>query len=375
MTSEPRKAGCLLLGVVLLAAGCGRSEPTASTAPAAQRGLQPGFELTVFAEGLERPRFMSVGPDGTLYVGSNVRSGNVWALPDRNRDGRADSINVFAGGLRAPHSVAWRAGWLYVGETQRVIRLRDTDGDLRADQREVVVAELPAGGQHFTRTVGFGPDGSLYVSVGSSCNVCEESDPRRAAILRFQPDGRGREIHARGLRNAVGFTWHPDTGELWATDNGRDWLGDDLPPEELDRIRAGDDHGWPYCYGRRIPDPETGSAERCARTQPATFEMPAHTAPLGLTFYTGTMFPEEYRGDLFIALHGSWNRSVPAGYKVMRVRFRDGQPVALEDFVDVWLTGGRTQHRPVDVAVAPDGALFISDDQGGTIFRLTYRRP
>ena len=362
-----------LLLVALLVAACGRSAEAPSAA-AQQRGLKPGFRLSVFAEGLNRPRFMSFGPDGTLYVGSNARTGDVYALADRNHDGRADSVVEFASGLRSPHSVFWQGDWLYVGETHRVIRLRDTDDDLRADQQEVVVPELPSGGQHFTRTVGFGPDGALYVSAGSSYNVCRESDSRRAAIMRLNPDGSGMEIYARGLRNAVGFTWNPKTGELWATDNGRDWLGDDLPPEELDLIRRGDDHGWPFCYGNRVPDPDLGSTERCAATQPATFEMPAHSAPLGLGFYTGTQFPEEYRGDLFIAFHGSWNRSVPTGYKVVRIHFRDGRPAGLEDFVDVWFEGERVSHRPVDVKTGPDGALYISDDHGGTIFRLTYEK-
>ncbi|MBI4466213.1 MAG: sorbosone dehydrogenase family protein [Acidobacteria bacterium] len=374
-----------LLGGLLTACAGSVEPPTA----AASEGLPPGFELAVFAEGLERPRFMSFGPDGTLYVGSN--RDRVYALPDRNRDGRADAVIVFASGLHSPHSVFWHtieppgdfitpkvrpkpASWLYVGETHRVIRLRDTDGDLRADEQEVVVPNLPAGQQHFTRTVGFGPDGGLYVSVGSSCNVCREEDERRAVILRFEANGSGGQIYARGLRNAVGFTWHPETRELWATDNGRDWLGDDLPPEELDRVQRGDDHGWPDCYGQRLPDPDMGSPERCARTVPATFEMPAHTAPLGLDFYTGTMFPRDYWGDLFIALHGSWNRSVPIGYKVIRVRFRDGKPAAMEDFADVWFKGGRVRHRPVDVKTGPDGALYISDDRGGTIFRVTYKK-
>ncbi|MBI2956950.1 MAG: sorbosone dehydrogenase family protein [Acidobacteria bacterium] len=351
-----------------------------------------GFELTVFAEGVGRARFMAFGPDGVLYVGSN--SDKVYALPDRNRDARADEVIVFASGLHTPHSVAWRDGWLYVGETHRVIRLRDTDGDLRADETQVVVGDLPAGEMHFTRTVGFGPasakapagqpDGALYVSVGSSCNVCREADERRAAILRlpaealakagFNPDSFKMEIFSRGLRNAVGFTWQPETGDLWATDNGRDWLGDDLPPDELNLVRRGEDHGWPYCYGNRVPDPEMGSPERCAGTVPATFELPAHSAALGLEFYTGAMFPPAYRGDLFIAFHGSWNRSVPTGYKVVRVRFKDGRPVAMEDFVDVWLKGGRVHHRPVDVKTGPDGALYISDDRGATSFRVTYQK-
>jgi len=358
--------------LALLLAGCGASPASDGPSAAAQEGLPRGFALSVYAEGLERARFMSFAPDGTLYVGTN--SDKVYALPDKNGDGRADTVIVFSSGLRSPHSVAFKDGWLYVGETHRVIRLRDTDGDLKADEQEVMVADLPAGGQHFTRTIGFGPDGALYVSVGSSCNVCQESDRRRAAILRFKDSNSKAELHATGLRNAVGFAWHPATKEMWATDNGRDWLGDELPPEELDLVRSGDDHGWPYCYGQRVPDPDLGSRERCAATQPATFEMPAHSAPLGLEFYTGAQFPEEYRGDLFIAFHGSWNRSVPTGYKVVRVRFKDGRPVAMEDFVDVWFQGGRVQHRPVDVKTGPDGALYVSDDRGGAIFRVTYSK-
>ena len=370
-------------------AGCG-SAPAPGEAAAASEALPLGFTLTVFAEDVGGARLMAFGPDTrpqaggqapdegappVLYV-SSTRSGRVLALPDRNRDGRADEVVTFAKSLRRPHGLAWRQGWLYVGETHRVIRLRDTNGDLRADEQEVVVADLPAGGQHFTRTVGFGPDGGLYVSVGSSCNVCQEDDPRRAAILRYQADGSPdapTTIYARGLRNSVGFTWHPETGEMWAANNGRDWLGDDLPPEELNLIRAGKDYGWPYCYGNRLPDPELGSPARCAQTEPATFEMQAHSAPLGLGFYTGEMFPEDYRGDLFIAFHGSWNRSTPTGYKVVRVRFRDNRPVAIEDFVDVWFRGGRARHRPVDVKTGPEGALYISDDRGGTIFRVTYQ--
>jgi len=369
-------ARAVLATVLLFSAACGRTPegPTAEAQGAAIPGLPAGFRLSVYAEGLGRARFMWFGPDGTLYVGTNERSGRVWALPDKNGDGRADENIVFADGLYAPHSVHWKDGWLYIGEGHQVIRARDTNGDLRADDKEVVVAGLPRGGNHFTRTVGFGPDGGLYVSVGSSCNACIEEDARRATILRFNPDGSGMEIFARGLRNAVGFTWHPETKDMWAVVNGRDLLGDDLPPEELNLVRRGDDHGWPYCYGNRIPDPDFGSRERCARTVPDTFEMQAHSAPLGLAFYTGTMFPAEYRGDLFIAFHGSWNRSVPTGYKVVRVRFKNGRPVSIEDFVDVWYKRGRVEHRPVDVAVGPEGALYISDDRGGTIFRVTYEK-
>jgi len=260
-----------------------------------------------------------------------------------------------------------------VAETGAVKRLTDDNGDLVAERTERVTRDLPAGGMHWTRTLGFGPDGGMYVSAGADCNACDEKDPRRATIMRFHPDGTGREIYARGLRNAVGFAWHPATGELWATDNGRDWMGNALPPEELDRIRRGGDYGWPACYGDRQPDPEHGTAARCAKTIPPALSFPAHWAPLGITFYTGKQFPAEYRNDAFIAFHGSWNRFPPAGYRVVRVRFRKGQPVGYEDFVTGWLRGRRAWGRPVDVLTAPDGALFVTDDAGGRIYRITYR--
>lgn len=364
---------------LVISLACRSSALTEQPPPA---GVPAGFKVEVFVEGLERARFMVFGADGVLYV-SSIRAGTVLALPDRNQDGKADEVITFAEGLRQPHGLAWRqvhrrdAGateaWLYVGETHQVVRLRDTNGDLKADAREVVVASLPAGQMHYTRTIGFGPDGGLYVSVGSSCNVCED-EARRAAILRFNADGSGGEVYARGLRNAVGFTWRPGTNEMWATDNGRDWLGDDLPPEELDLIVKGGDYGWPYCYGNRIPDPEYNNPARCRSTQPATFEMQAHSAPLGLAFYEGQMFPPDYRGDCFIAFHGSWNRSVPTGYKVVRVRFRDDRPVGVEDFIDVWYRDGKVSGRPVDVVVGPEGALYISDDRGGRIYRVTHEK-
>ncbi|MFQ5818291.1 MAG: PQQ-dependent sugar dehydrogenase [Terriglobia bacterium] len=365
-------AALFLLPILLLLLACQSAPESPESPELASAGIPAGFQVQVFAEDLGRARFMAFGPDGVLYV-SSIRAGTVLALPDRNHDGTADAVVIFADGLRAPHGLAWQGNWLYVGETHQVVRLRDTDGDLGADAREVVVPNLPPNQMHFTRTVGFGPDGGLYVSVGSSCNVCED-EPRRAAILRFNADGSGGETYARGLRNAVGFTWRPGTEELWATDNGRDWLGDDLPPEELDLVVRGGDYGWPYCYGNRVPDPEFNDPARCRPTLPATFEMQAHSAPLGLTFYDGQMFPAEYHGDSFIAFHGSWNRSIPTGYKVVRVRFQEGRPVAIEDFVDIWFKGGKVSGRPVDLTLGPEGALYISDDHGGRIFRLTYQK-
>jgi glucose/arabinose dehydrogenase len=264
-----------------------------------------------------------------------------------------------------------------VGETTRVLRLRDPDGDGVFQEREVIVDGLPAEG-HTTRTVLFSPDWEqLYVSVGSSCNVCIEADERRAAILRYDPDGGGEMIFARGLRNAVGITFRPDSNELWATNNGRDWLGDDLPPETVYHVQQGDDAGWPYCHSGRIVDPDLGAEGACESVSAPVVEMQAHSAPLGLTFYTGEQFPEPYRGDLFVAFHGSWNRSQPTGYKVVRIPMQTGRPGSapdsVEDFAVGWLReNGSNWGRPVDVLTGSDGSLFVSDDGEGRIYRIFY---
>jgi glucose/arabinose dehydrogenase len=239
-----------------------------------------------------------------------------------------------------------------------------------------LLTRLPSGGGHWTRTVVFGPDGLMYVSVGSSCNVCRESDKRRAAVLRFNADGLGETIFASGLRNAVGLAFHPTTGVLWATVNERDWRGDDVPPDYVTEIREGAAHGWPDCMtvrGRVITDTSFAKGARCDKVTPPTVEIQAHSAPIGLAFYTGTQFPEEYRGSLFVAYRGSWNRSLPTGYKIVRIRLRDGQPPAVEDFATGWLEGTSAWGRPVDLVVGRDGALYLSDQGAGRIYRITHR--
>lgn len=332
-----------------------------------------GFGVRVFAARLGAPRFMASDANGVLHV-SVPGSGRVLALPDRDGDGLADGPVVVAEGLDRPHGLAFHDGWLYVAENGRVIRLADDDGDLRADRSELVTEDLPAGGGHWTRTLGFGPDGALYVSAGSSCNVCVEADPRRAAISRFEPNGSGGQRFATGLRNSVGFVWHPETGELWATDNGRDWLGDDLPPEELNRIVEGADYGWPRCYGDRAPDPDLGAGADCSATEPPAVQLPAHVAPLGLAFLHDASVPAAFQDDLLIALHGSWNRSQPDGYRVVRVAFADGQPTgAVADFAAGWLEAGGFWGRPVQPIVGPDGHVYLSDDHLGVIYRFEYR--
>ena len=338
--------------------------------------LPPGFQIAIFAERLEMPRFMAVSPEGVLFV-SLPSSGQVVALPDKDGDGRADRIVTFASGLDLPHGLAFFEGFLYVAETGRVLRLKDRDGDLKADTVDVIVPDLPPGGNHWSRTIGFSPDGKLYLSIGSSCNVCIEKDQRRAAILRFNPDGTGEEIVAQGLRNAVGFIWHPETKVLWATINNRDWLGDDLPPDYITIVKEGAHYGWPYCYahqGKAILDPDFGRPEICQKMALPTLEIQAHSAPLGLVFYTGALFPPEYRGDLFVAYHGSWNRSVPTGYKVVRIPMKGGKPGKPEDFATGWLQGRRAWGRPVDLVAGRDGALYLSDDGAGVIYRITHQK-
>ena len=320
---------------------------------------------------------MTIGPDGKLYV-SIPRRGWVVRLSDSNGDGKADRVSRVARDLDRPHGLAFWQGKLYIAGTEKIWRVDRFHQRGAGSRVSTIVDKLADGGRgHWTRTILFGGDGKLYVSVGSSCNVCKEKDPRRAAIVRYNPDGTGEEIFATGLRNSVGITWHPATHELWGTDNGRDWLGDDHPPDEINIIRQGKNYGWPYCVGNRIPDPDYGSRERCRRTEAPVTTFPAHSAPLGLTFYTGKHFPQEYRGDIFVALHGSWNRSKKTGYKVVRVRFDKGRPKHVEDFATGWLRYEKGKEvvwgRPVDLVVAPDGSLFLSDDYAGFIYRISYK--
>jgi glucose/arabinose dehydrogenase len=359
----------LLVTLVALLTACA----PATWAPAQEGTIQlpPGFQMGTFASGLGAPRFMAVSPSGDLFVSVPSR-GQVVALPDRDGDGKADRVVVYADGLDRPHGLAFFRGFLYVAETGAVVRFAYRPGEVTGGKPEPIVRDVPSGGGHWTRTIVFGPDGKMYVSVGSSCNVCEERDPRRAASLQCAPDGSGGRIFARGIRKAVGITFRPQTGELWATNNARDWLGDDFPPDTILVVKDGAHYGWPYCNGRQVPDPDFGRPEFCRTTALPAVEIQAHSATLGLTFYTGSMFPPEYRGDLFVGLHGSWNRSVPTGYKVIRIPMQGGTPGAPQDFATGWLQGGRAWGRPVDVITGKDGALYVSDDRAGVIYRIIH---
>lgn len=361
--------------IAILLVGCTSVPIPAAPSDQERLRLPPGFAIELFARDLGHARFLTLDPRGILLV-SVPRSGHVLALPDDDGDGRADRRITVIEGLELPHGLAFHGGHLYIAETGRVIRVRYDPATRQAVGRpEVVVPGLPPRGGHWTRTIAFGPDSRLYVSVGSSCNNCEERDGRRAAIIRYDADGSGEMRVATGLRNAVGIAFRPDTGELWASVNGRDWLGDDRPPEYVTRVVEGGFYGWPYCFWEPdgvVPDPDLGSPERCRRVTRPTLLYQAHTAPLGIAFYTGRQFPAEYRGNLFVALHGSWNRSAPVGYKVIRVRL-DGDAARADDFATGWLEGRRAWGRPVDLAVAPDGSLFLSDDAQGVVYRITYR--
>jgi glucose/arabinose dehydrogenase len=341
----------------------------------AEVSVPPGFSAAVYAEWLQGPRFLALGPEGAIYVAERG-AGNIVRLVDAGGDGRAERTELFADGLDNPHSLVYQEGAWYVGVPSGVVRLVDSNGDGVADVREAVIDDIPSGGNHRTRTVLFLPDGRMVLSVGSSCDSCFEEDERRAAVLVYDgPEGGNGRVLASGLRNAVGLAVHPATGELWATNNGRDFLGDDLPPETVYIVRDGADYGWPTCHSGEVIDPGLGEPGACEGAEQPVVKMQAHSAPLGLTFYDGEMFPAAYRGDLFIAFHGSWNRSEPTGYKVVRLPFTDGEPAEeVVDFATGWLRAERNvvDGRPVDVLVGADGALYVSDDKGGFVYRISY---
>ena len=338
--------------------------------------LPQGFSIDYYAEGVEGARSMTLSPNGTLFVGSR-EAGKVYAVLDRNGDNKADDVIVLAEGLNMPNGVAFRNGSLYVAEISRVIRYDDIEARLENPPEPVVVnGNFPSDSAHGWKYIKFGPDGKLYVPVGMPCNVCnfEGKDERYGTIMRMEPDGSQLEVFAKGIRNTVGFDWSPETEELWFTDNGRDWLGDNLPPDELNRApEPGMHFGFPYCHAGDIPDPEFGNVRNCSEFTPPELKLGPHVAALGMTFYTGTMFPEEYRNQIFIAEHGSWNRKIPIGYRVTLVRLENGTPVSYEPFADGWLQGLAAWGRPVDVLVMPDGALLVSDDKNNAIYRISYR--
>ncbi|MBD3246148.1 MAG: sorbosone dehydrogenase family protein [Candidatus Omnitrophica bacterium] len=336
--------------------------------------LPAGFRIQVYAR-VPGARSLAYAPSGTLYVGSRGE-GKVYAVPDADGDFQADEVVVLAEELFMPNGVAVRDGDLYVAEVHRVIKFPQIGKRLKNPPApEVVNASFPRETHHGWKFIQFGPDGKLYVPLGAPCNVCVRQDERFASILRMDPDGSALEVFARGIRNTVGFDWHPQTGVLWFTDNGRDWLGDDRPPDELNRApEKGLHFGFPFCHGKSVADPYYGDIRSCEQFTPPVLELGPHVAALGMRFYTGEMFPEKYRYKIFIAEHGSWNRTVPIGYRVMAADPEKRGSGALEVFAQGWLQNGKAWGRPVDVAVAADGALLISDDHSGTVYRVTYEQ-
>jgi len=356
----------LLAILMLVVTTAARAEPALE-----QLQLPPGFRIALFADGVRNARSLALGDAGTVFVGTRD-AGNVHAIV---HDGeRATAVKRIAKGLDAPNGVAFRDGALYVAENSRILRFDAIESRLDDPPEPVVVsAGFPDDDHHGWKFIAFGPDGKLYVPVGAPCNICEPS-ARHALISRIAADGSGYEVVARGVRNSVGFDWNPADGSLWFTDNGRDWMGDDTPPCELNQVTATGQHfGYPYCHGGDIADPEFGGeAHPCADYVPPQLRFGAHTAPLGMRFYAGAMFPPEYRGDAFVALHGSWNRSRKSGYQVVRVRVDGGKAVAAEPFVQGWLQGEKVLGRPVDLLVMPDGSMLVSDDKNGAIYRITH---
>ena len=356
----------LILSIMMLFAWL--APAAADSLPLARLKLPPGFEIELFAR-VPNARQMALG-NNTLFVGS-MRAGKVYAIPLRG----ARKPVVIADGLDMPVGVAFRDGDLYVSAVSRILRIAGIEARLDEPPRpEVVSSAYPGDPHHGWKFIAFGPDGRLYVPVGAPCNICEPDPDRYANITALDVASGKIEVVARGVRNTVGFDWHPQSGELWFTDNGRDWLGDDAPPDELNRlVRPGQHFGYPYCHGGMIADPEFGRARRCAEFVAPARNLGAHVASLGMRFYTGTQFPERYRNAVFIAEHGSWNRSRKTGYRVSVVRLQDGRAVSYEPFVSGWLQGDSAWGRPADVLAMPDGSLLVSDDHAGAIYRVTYR--
>lgn len=335
--------------------------------------LPPGFKIAIFATDIPNARSMVMSPDGILFVGTR-RAGKVYAVLDRNADHRADEVVTMAKNLNMPNGVAFKNGSLYVAEVNRILRYDNIEKRIHSPPKPVIVTDkFPNDRHHGWKYIAIGPDERLYVPVGAPCNICEKDDARYASIMRMNLDGSGLEIYSHGVRNTVGFDWHPQTKELWFTNNGRDWMGDDLPPDTLHHApQKGLHFGFPYCHAGNIPDPQYGRKRGCDMFAPTALRLNAHVAPLGMKFYTGKMFPSRYRNQIFIAEHGSWNRSVPIGYRITLAVFDNSNTARYKIFADGWLKKNKAWGRPVDIIVINDGSLLISDDRAGVIYRIFY---
>ncbi len=336
--------------------------------------LPDGFAISVFAE-VDNARSLAISPAGIIYVG-NRNGDKVYAVEDKDGDFKADKKWVIASGLNMPNGVAFKDGNLYVAEMTRILKFNDIENRLdNPGKPDVVVDNYPEQDGHGWKYIAFGPDGKLYVPVGAPCNICDPEEEIYATITRINTDGTGREIYAEGVRNTVGFTWHPDTKELWFTDNGRDMLGDNVPNCELNYApKAGMHFGFPYCHEGSVKDPEFGNKRPCKDFVPPVQKLGAHVAPLGLKFYTGKMFPSEYTNQIFVARHGSWNRTKKSGHDLSLVNIKNNKSEGQKVFASGWLDDA-TQSvwgRPVDVLILPDGSMLVSDDTANVIYRISY---
>ena len=343
--------------------------------------LPPGFSIEVYAENVRNARSMALSPSGTVFVGTRARAGNVYAILDNDKDHKADEVIIIASGLNSPNGVAFKDGSLYVAERSRIIRYDNIESNLRnSPEYKVVLDEIPAEGGHSWKYLSFGPDGMLYFNNGGpGNNPLRLDEPRYATIIRVNPDGSGFEIYAHGVRQSVGHDWDPRTGELWFTDNGRDRLGDDSPPDELNHAtRIGQHFGFPYFFGKDIPDPDHGEKRPLSDFEPVAMALAPHAAAVGMKFYTGDMFPDEYKNVIFIAEHGSWDiyDQPYNGYKISTVRVENNVAVSYETFAEGWLLedGRRRFGRPADVRVLADGSMLVSDDMAHVLYRITYNK-
>lgn len=364
-----------LIAILPFAGACKNKALTKTEDPRLQDiKLPQGFRISIFADNVDNARSMTLGEKGTVFVGN--RSGkNVYALIDADKDGVAEKKYTVAEGMDTPNGVAFHDGSLYIAEVSKIWRIDNVEANLQTPSKPVLVTDkYPTDEHHGWKYIAFGPDGKLYIPVGAPCNICDDAqkDERYASITRMNPDGSGMEVFAHGIRNSVGFDWHPQTKELWFTENGRDQLGDNIPPDELNTApQAGMHFGYPYCHAGEIPDPEFGKGKTCDSFTKPVAKLAPHTAALGMKFYTGSTFPANYRNTIFIAEHGSWNRSEPIGYRVMMVRMNGELPV-YEPFAEGWLKNGKAWGRPVDVLQLPDGSLLVSDDFANCVYRISY---
>lgn len=348
-----------------------------SSLPLERLNLPKGFKIDTYAEGVEGARSMAMGADGTLFVGTRNEN-TVYALKDTDGDYKVDEMHIIADSLEQPNGIAYKDGDLYVAAVSKLFKFPNIEESLESPPTpELIYDDYPTEFHHGWKYIAFGPDDKLYVPVGAPCNICDSAqvDKRYASITRMDADGSNREIVAHGIRNTVGFTWHPDTGQLWFTDNNRDMMGDDLPPGELNRItEMGQHFGYPFCHAGTIPDPEFGSQRPCSDFVPPVQQLGPHVAALGIKFDTGSMFPAEYKGHAFLAEHGSWNRSKKIGYRITLVKLDGNEAVSYEPFIDGWLDDESQEAfgRPVDLLFMEDGSLLISDDEGNAIYRVTY---